>query len=477
MLEVTILVITHRKGDLLRRCLEAVCSQYNSATDEVLVIDDGGDDQPIATQFPVRYLAVPHRGYRLASLINLGVCAATKPYIVRLDGDCVPRPGWLAAHKELAVPGKLVAGRIDWEIEPGGEITPDWRFDSTGKISSRARESNGQYFLPHRVWGGNCAFFREDLLELGGFRTEFDGCWGGEESDIGWRYYYAGREIEFCGAAGVVHLHHLGNREGAARNRRLLDGFKSGYVQGEFPPRLEPPHIVAFVPHLGLRPPEDTLFPCLEQLTAQTWPVTQVEVLVQEPQPGTVEKVNEILDDIPHHVHCEPKNRGLGWPKAWVCDRLEEADWLLFLDDDIMLPEEGIAALVGALWGTDYACAVLATPGLWYGDLDIEGQNCRLSRGEPEGPFAEAMYAGLGCSLWPSEGWKIVNFDPNYFVGGIDLDVCLQLLQADRRLVVIRWLTAEHRRVQTPAYSSARWGKVKEAWTRIETKWGLKVSW
>lgn len=209
--------------------------------DQILIVDDGGQDAKVVSQFStcIDYIPVEHLGYRLASLQNLAVVRATHDFIVKLDGDCVPQDGWLTAYRKALRPGRLIAGRIDWQFSDG-TVKPDWRFKD-GTVSDKARWEGDQFMLPHRVWGGNFGFYRPDLLKLGGFSTDFDGAWGAEESDIGWRYHYAGYELLFLDKARVIHQYHpeCPAKRLARRNRQLLAQKKRQYELGIFPPPLE----------------------------------------------------------------------------------------------------------------------------------------------------------------------------------------------------------------------------------------------
>lgn len=229
-MDVTVLVITHRKGELLRRTLTAACAQL-SPGDELLVIDDGGEDYKIATQFPCRYVTVPHRGYRLASLQNVGALLARHDYIVKLDGDCVPDSGWLSAYRAALAPGRLVAGRIDWEL-PDGIIRPDGRM---------SRE------VPPCLWGGNFGLPRRELLALGGFAEELDGTWGGEEQDLEARWRASGKEFVYLPEARAVHqwhpIPHGRYRTLSSAARDFLSARQAAYERGEFPPPLREPSL------------------------------------------------------------------------------------------------------------------------------------------------------------------------------------------------------------------------------------------
>ena len=63
-----------------------------------------------ALPFPLRHVWHEDRGFRLAEIRNRAVLQSAGGYCVFLDGDCIPPPGFVAAHRRLAEPGWFVAG-------------------------------------------------------------------------------------------------------------------------------------------------------------------------------------------------------------------------------------------------------------------------------------------------------------------------------------------------------------------------------
>ncbi len=234
---VSVVCVTHNKGELLRNTLREVVAQLGPS-DEVIVLDDGGFDRGVVeacratTSGSLMYVAVPHDGYRLATLCNVGVLRAAHDIVVKIDGDVLPTDGWLAALRSEVEPGRLVAGRIEW-LGPDGSVRPDSRFDYAER-----RGSNGF----RKVYGGNVAFAREDFLELGGFASAYDGIWGAEDADLGAKFALTGRRVSFSFSAAVVHQWHppSPHRREVAKNRQLLRKRCASYKRGRVAERLLP---------------------------------------------------------------------------------------------------------------------------------------------------------------------------------------------------------------------------------------------
>ena len=59
---------------------------------------------------PLRHVWQEDRGFRLAEIRNRAIAASAGDYLIFLDGDCMARPDFVAAHRALAEPGFFVGG-------------------------------------------------------------------------------------------------------------------------------------------------------------------------------------------------------------------------------------------------------------------------------------------------------------------------------------------------------------------------------
>ncbi len=106
--DVSVVVPTYKRPELLQRCLTALMIQdYTATAYEVIIVDDANDD---ATRHMVasraervskcgntlRYIPViGNHGPAIAR--NTGWRAAHGAIIAFTDDDCIPAPGWLKA--------------------------------------------------------------------------------------------------------------------------------------------------------------------------------------------------------------------------------------------------------------------------------------------------------------------------------------------------------------------------------------------
>ncbi|MCB1827534.1 MAG: glycosyltransferase, partial [Coxiellaceae bacterium] len=101
--------------------LSAVLSGLDRQTEhrfEVIIADDGSHSESLAAirhamsgcQFPVQLITQADCGFRAAKARNQAAVEAQGDYFIFLDGDCIPRPDFIARHRTLAERGFWVPG-------------------------------------------------------------------------------------------------------------------------------------------------------------------------------------------------------------------------------------------------------------------------------------------------------------------------------------------------------------------------------
>jgi glycosyltransferase involved in cell wall biosynthesis len=258
---ISVVVTTYERPDALDAVLRGLSAQTARGF-EVVVADDGSGpatrDVIASWQerlgVPVRHVRQADDGFRAAEARNRAVAASAGDYMVFLDGDCVPRPGFVASHAGLAEPGWFVAGNRVL-LSPAGTaraLSPGARPELwTATRLVRERLSGGlnrllpALDLPDGAWRRarpdrwrgvrtcNLGVWRSDFAAVDGFDAEFQG-WGLEDSDLAIRLLRAGvgrKDGRF--ATGVLHLWHAENdRSRLPENeRRLAEVERSGRVR------------------------------------------------------------------------------------------------------------------------------------------------------------------------------------------------------------------------------------------------------
>jgi glycosyltransferase involved in cell wall biosynthesis len=262
---ISVIVTTYNRPDALAAVLRSL-SRQTDRDFELLVADDGSGTETAglvtewSARMPVRLKHIwhPDRGFRLAEIRNRAIRASEGTYCIFLDGDCIARPDFVAAHRRLAEPGWFVTGnRMLLSCELTERILRDGlepeRWGFANWVTARARRGvnrleplldlrlGGLRKLRARQWrgarGSNMGFWRGDLDTVDGFDAAFSG-WGREDSDIFIRLIRAGvlrKDGRF--ATGVLHLWHPeADRARLADNERqladVIDGKRVRAKQG-----------------------------------------------------------------------------------------------------------------------------------------------------------------------------------------------------------------------------------------------------
>ncbi len=249
---ISVIVSTYNREDALDAVLRALSRQTDRHF-EIIVADDGSGAATASVvrkwaekgPVPVRHVWHEDRGFRLADIRNRGILASAGAYVVFIDGDCIARPGFVAAHRGLAESGWFVTGTrvllspgltnriLQHGLEPESWALPGWLVRRARREVNRitpllALRLGGLRKLTASRWrgarGSNMAFWRKDLEKVDGFDTSFQG-WGREDSDIFIRLIRAGigrKDGRY--ATGVLHLwHREADRSALAKNDRQLD--------------------------------------------------------------------------------------------------------------------------------------------------------------------------------------------------------------------------------------------------------------
>jgi glycosyltransferase involved in cell wall biosynthesis len=248
---ISVIVTTYNRPDALRAVLDGLGAQADRDF-EVIVADDGSLDDTRAlverssAAFPVPLAHVwqEDQGFRAGAARNRASERARGEYLVFLDGDCIPRPDFIARHRALAERGWMVAGnRIllseaftaralrerlplhGWSARQWGEAHRRGDINRTLPLANlplgplrKVAASRWQ-----RVRTCNLGLWTDDFRGVRGFDETFEG-WGFEDSDLAVRLLNAGvRRKEGAFATGVLHLwHHENDRRHEGRNWDLL---------------------------------------------------------------------------------------------------------------------------------------------------------------------------------------------------------------------------------------------------------------
>ena len=245
----SLVITTYNRPDALAAVVHA-CFMQDDKNFEIIIADDGSAANTAAcierlaraSPVPLRHVWQPDQGFRAAMARNRGILAARGDYIVFLDGDCIPQRDFIARHRALARPGRLVSGsRILMSealtrrvLDDGIDVAAASRVTQLGwrlgghinkvaqllvRLPDIARSS--KRFNWRRIKSCNLAVWRSDLARVNGFDESFTG-WGYEDSDLVLRLLHAGvLRTDGAFATEVFHLwHREAGRDRAGSNRQ-----------------------------------------------------------------------------------------------------------------------------------------------------------------------------------------------------------------------------------------------------------------
>lgn len=227
-----VVISTYNAPQFLRLTLEG----YRQQTDlnfRIYIADDGSTDETrelIAAMqhaFPVSIEHVWHedKGFRKARIHNLSIARIGEPQVLLTDGDCVPMPGLVAAHRQFADTNNFISGSrvllskdyTDQLCKGSEQLFP------ASATTWLGRRLNGKInrLLPllqpaalgaptsslKGIRGCHLACSREALERINGFDESYEG-WGREDSDLAARLIHAGLMRRNLRGTPVLHLWH-----------------------------------------------------------------------------------------------------------------------------------------------------------------------------------------------------------------------------------------------------------------------------
>ncbi|MDQ6953007.1 MAG: glycosyltransferase [Mariprofundaceae bacterium] len=231
---IAVVISTYNNPDYLNLVLQA----YEQQTDKnmhIYIADDGSSEetrcliQNFQQHGEIKCTHIWHEdaGFRKARVHNLVFQQLKEDYLILTDGDCIPMPEMVVAHRQFAEKGVLMSGsRIllsqSWtqpllqggkfpSIHPWMSISLRWHQKINRCLplwipthtSSLSQKISG-------IHGCHIALYREDLLRVNGYDESFEG-WGREDSDLIARLFHAGVMRKNLRGTPVLHLWHEEN--------------------------------------------------------------------------------------------------------------------------------------------------------------------------------------------------------------------------------------------------------------------------
>lgn len=241
----SLIISTYNWPQALNLCLLSVKNQI-VLPDEVIIADDGSGEETRALiekfqlvfPVPLKHVWHPDEGFQLSRIRNRAIAAATKDYIIQIDGDLILHPKFISDHMDFCQVNTFTTGsRVIMNEELSAKLLENQNINvnilsrGLSNISNGIRLKTLSRYLADRyriddiyyMRGCNMAFWRRDLIKVNGYNEEFIG-WGREDNELAVRLINAGvkkRSFKFSGI--VFHIYHPENsRANCSGNENLL---------------------------------------------------------------------------------------------------------------------------------------------------------------------------------------------------------------------------------------------------------------
>lgn len=212
-MKVTIIIPNYNGAHFLKPCLEKLKTQTFQDF-ETLVVDNGSEDGSLALlreAYPeVRVISLgENQGFSRA--VNAGIRASRSPYVILLNNDTEPEPGYVEAlvrsigrsKRIFSVSPKMIQLHDRGLIDDAGDL-----YTIVGWAAQRGvGQPVEDYDRPCRIFSAcaGAAIYRRSVFEKIGCFDELHFAYL-EDIDVGFRAKLAGYRNEYCPEAVVYHV-------------------------------------------------------------------------------------------------------------------------------------------------------------------------------------------------------------------------------------------------------------------------------
>lgn len=270
---VAVVIPVYNRVELLARTVAGLVHQCFDGDLQVVVADDGSDEDVAAALRPMEGLLNitlvrrEHEGYGAGQARNLGARTCDAEVVVFVDADCVPDPELVSRHAAwhssaanlVVIGGRHPLDTTDVTVERllGGALAlrqlaglpseddsspssaedvaafqpSDWR-RLLYRRTARLRRGDEAY---RSLVSSNFSVRRSVFLSVGGFDEEFER-WGGEDTELGWRLAAAG--CFFVPEDRAINYHQIQEDAGPEAWREDARSLNDGIIRAKIPHRF-----------------------------------------------------------------------------------------------------------------------------------------------------------------------------------------------------------------------------------------------
>jgi GT2 family glycosyltransferase len=210
---VSIVIVDHNGGKMLRDCLFSVLDTCSGKSFEVIVVDNGSNNELYETAYrllkdnpSIRWIRTGSNLF-LGAAKNIGARAAMGKYIVFLDNDTITTPDWLEETINC-LKKDCSAGAVQSLL-----LTPKKEIQHCGGVINSLGSGFSVHTLgrsvstssPMQVFfaaGAGTAIRRNLLSQIGFFDAHLT---FSDDIELSWRLNLSGRKVYLCPKSVVIH--------------------------------------------------------------------------------------------------------------------------------------------------------------------------------------------------------------------------------------------------------------------------------
>ena len=246
MSDATLVISVYDKCRELDLIFHALTIQNHlSAKFEIIIAEDGENTKvselverwQSKRQLNIRHITQEDKGFRKNKILNKAIMASASPYLIFIDGDCLPHPEFISAHISNIEPNTVLCGRrVNLTEKASSKLTVDsitslqYQKTSFGSVlfSALNRDKPGfgynaeEGFIikseaarkilmnkDEHILGCNFSIHKVMLEKINGFDENYEGPGLGEDSDIEYRLRLTGAKFRSVRNLAIVyHLYH-----------------------------------------------------------------------------------------------------------------------------------------------------------------------------------------------------------------------------------------------------------------------------
>ncbi|KXB08052.1 hypothetical protein AKJ56_01935 [candidate division MSBL1 archaeon SCGC-AAA382N08] len=181
---ISVVIPALNEEDYIGNCLKSLIEQEYSKKYEIIVMDNGSEDRTreIAKKYCDRLFVEPD--LELYELRNEGIRRAQGKIVAQTDADCIAPKNWLKEVERGLENSVLATG-------PVGPIEDSNLYGVLLNLFNNFLRVSMNLFNFSHASAGNCAFYRDLAISIGGFKDSFpsDGKFGVEMRGLGKLYF------------------------------------------------------------------------------------------------------------------------------------------------------------------------------------------------------------------------------------------------------------------------------------------------